>query len=297
MKPGIYPMTNEDYHASEGISNSGLWTIYTKSPAHYRFPPPRKEAVHFNVGNAAHDAILQPDVWETKYYRGPAARGNSNEWKNAAEFAAHNSLIILKPDDYDSVLFIRDAALAVSTIRELVQSGMIETAGFWIDAETGMLCRCKPDLYSPALSVILDIKTTADARPDSFARSMRNFGYHCQEAFYSDGWPQAAAAVKGGGPVDGWVFAAIEKEEPYEIALYETVPAVVDEGRAIYRRALATYAECMKREADPALLAMAHNSGAAEASRFAWPGYPKSIQQIDMSRWAYTLTTPTPEAE
>jgi hypothetical protein len=129
---------------------------------------------------------------------------------------------------------------------------------------TGELCRCRPDLYREDLGIIVDVKSTASAHPDAFARSVVNYGYHAQEAFYSDGWRSL------GKPVDGFVFLAWEKKAPFAYAVYELPPSIVEEGRALMREALETYAECVKAER--------------------WPGYGEGVQELSFKRWAYRLT-------
>lgn len=265
MKPGLYyNMPNEDYHQGPGVSKSGLWTIHEKTPAHYKFAV-REETKAFDFGEACHLAILQPQLFEKRVYRGPEDR-RGNKWKDAAEFCTVEGKLILTAGDFDGVLAIRDAVHANAWINSIVTGGkpMIEASGYWYDEETGALCRCRPDLYREDLGIIVDVKSTMSAHPDAFARSVVNYGYHSQEAFYSDGWNAI------GKNLQGFVFLAWEKKAPYAFATYELPPAIVDEGRAVMRKALATYAECEK----------ANN----------WPGYTEGVQELPIQRWAYRLT-------
>ena len=67
MNPGIYyGMSNADYHASEGISKSGL-DLIASSPAHYyarkldpKRPPEAEQTIAQQNGEIAHCAILEP---------------------------------------------------------------------------------------------------------------------------------------------------------------------------------------------------------------------------------------------
>lgn len=265
MKPGIYrDIPNESYHAGPGISKSGLWTIHTQSPAHYKFAE-REQKNHFDFGEACHLAILEPNKFEEQVYRGPEDR-RGNKWKDALEWCAVEGKLILTSGDYDSVLTIRDAVHADQWISSIITGGepLIEASGYWIDEETGALCRCRPDLYRADLGIIVDVKSTVSAHPDAFSRSVVNYGYHAQEAFYSDGWRQA------GCNVEGFVFLAWEKKSPFAYAVYELPPSIVEEGRATMRKALNTYSEC---QADDN-----------------WPAYGDGVQELSFKRWAYQMT-------
>ncbi|WP_421930022.1 PD-(D/E)XK nuclease-like domain-containing protein [Nitratireductor rhodophyticola] len=265
VKPGIYfDLPNEQYHAGPGISKSGLWTIYTQSPAHYKFAE-REQKNHFDFGEACHLAILEPNKFEAKVYRGPEDR-RGNKWKDAQEYCQMEGKLLLTAPDFDSVLAIRDAVHADQWINSIITGGkpLIEASGYWIDEATGELCRCRPDLYREDLGVIVDVKSTQSAHPDAFARSVVNYGYHAQEAHYSDGWRAL------GKPVEGFVFLGWEKKSPYAYGVYELPPSIVDEGRAAIRTALDTYHECQK------------------AAR--WPSYGEGVQELSFKRWAYRLT-------
>lgn len=265
MKPGVYlKLDNEAYHAGPGVSKSGLWTIETKSPAHYKFGK-RKETNAFDFGDAAHFAILQPNIFEAKVYRGPDDR-RGNKWKDAAEACQIDGKLLLTSGDYDGVLAIRDSIHADPWINGIITSSAatVEASGYWIDPVTGELCRCRPDLYRKDLKLILDIKTTVSAHPDAFAKSVVNYGYHAQEAFYTDGW-QAC-----GQEVEAFAFLAWEKTEPYAFAVYELPPSIVEEGRAMMRKALDTYADCKAKNR--------------------WPAYGEGVQELEFKRWNYRLT-------
>lgn len=271
MQPGIYlDLPIEQYHSGPGISKSGLWTIHSQSPAHYKFPPARDEEstqakATKDFGTAAHIAILEPETFERRVFRGPEDR-RGNKWKDAEEWCRAEGKTLLIQSAYDEVLAIRDAVHADPWINSIITGGkpVVEASGYWIDEATGELCRCRPDLYREDLGVILDLKTTLSAHPDAFARSVINYGYHAQEAFYSDGWSAL------GKLVNGFVFLAWEKKSPYAFAVYELPPSIVEEGRAIMRQALDRYAECVKKDR--------------------WPAYGEGVQELSFQRWAYRLT-------
>jgi len=275
-KPGIYfNMPNEDYHSGPGISKSGLWTIQNQSPAHYKFGQ-REPSKVFDFGEACHLAILQPNEFETKVIRGPEDR-RGNKWKDlvaACDIKGSDMFgkLLLTSGDYDEVLAIRDVVHADSWLNSIITGGkpMIEASGYIIDKPTGELRRVRPDFYREDLSLILDVKSSQSAHPDAFARSVVNYGYHAQEAYYTDAWSDL------GKPVEGFAFLAFEKKPPYAFAVYELPPSIVEEGRALMRQALDTYHDCRK-------------SGV-------WPSYGEGVQELSFKRWAYRATN-APEFE
>jgi len=281
MTPGIHlNLPNEDYHAGPGISKTGLWTIATKTPAHYRFGE-RKDTAAFDLGTAAHLALLEPEKFETDVARGPEDR-RGNKWKDAELAADANGWLLLTGPDYDKIERVRESGERNATLRDLRQGAIIEASGYAIDHETGMLCRCRPDAMNASAGVILDLKTTTDGGREAFSKAAANYGYHMQEAFYTDTWRAAGLTCIGDGRpamyrVDAFIFVVIEKAAPFLVSCYELAPSAVDEGREQYRRALATYAECARTDV--------------------WPGYPEDPEPLDIPAWAYRTTTrPTPEA-
>lgn len=260
MPAGIQAISNDEYHASPGISKTGLWTIHTKTPAHFMYGE-RKDSNAFSMGEAVHTAILEPHAFEARCMRGPADR-RGNKWKDAEAHAEHVGMTLLTEADYDAALLIRDAAHAHPIVQKITSGAMVETAGYAVDEQTGVLVKCKPDLYHADLGIIGDLKSSVDGSADAFGKSIVNYGYHFQEAMYSDVWQNA-----GGGQVDGFIFIVVEKTAPFLVSVYELEPRIVEKGYDAYRAALLKYAECEKADK--------------------WPGYPETVQRLDAPEWFY----------
>lgn len=268
----IVHQTDEEYHGGEGYSKSFLYKAYTKTPFHARFEK-RKETAALLVGKAAHIAILQPELLEQSVTRGPAARGNSNVWKEAQDFANAAGTMLLKPDEHDTVMLIRDLAANVPEIVLMQESEQhTETAAYHTDEATGLLLKTKPDIYSVTHRLIGDVKNMADASWPSFQRDVGKFGYHFQHALYSDVWEKGAEL-----PVDGFFFIVFEKSDPPMVACYELKPSAVKEGYEQYRAAVEMVAACEAKNE--------------------WPGYPSGVQRIGLRRYDHKLTPPPEGAE
>lgn len=259
--------TDDEYHSGEGVSKSGLWTLFTKTPFHYKFGV-RESKPQFDVGKAAHIAILEPERLDTSVTKGPADR-RGNKWKEAQDFAEFHKTILLTEGDFEQVMLIRDLA-ATSPILDTMRDGgaIVETSAYHVDEETGVLVKTRPDMYNPKHKLIADIKNMADGSAGAFSRDIAKFGYHLQDTMYSEVWEKGS-----GYEVEGFVFVVFEKSEPPMLAYYEMDADAAKEGHAIYRAALAKYAECEK-------------SGV-------WPGYPDEVQRVGLrSKWDFKMVEP-----
>ena len=61
----------------------------------------------------------------------------------------------------------------------LLAEGRPEVSAFWLDEQTGELCKCRPDWVSPAGDgvILVDGKTCRDASPEGFGRAIWNLSY------------------------------------------------------------------------------------------------------------------------
>lgn len=178
------------------------------------------------------------------------------EWEKVNE---HRT--ILNPEQWKTIHAMRDALMAHPAANALLTGvpGEAEKSVYWIDATTGVLCRCRPDWWRDD-NLIVDLKTTEDASPEGFARSIAKFRYDVQDAFYTDGVQQAT-----GKRPKAFVFIAVEKKPPYGVGVYVLDAETKDLGRAQYQHDLRVYAECVRTGE--------------------WPGYGDKIQTISLPAW------------
>lgn len=204
---------------------------------------------------------------------------------------------IMTPEEWHQLSNMRDAVNAHPVARRLLPvDGHAELSVYWTDEQTGELCRCRPDFWRRD-GILVDLKTTEDASPEAFAKSLANWRYHVQHPFYVDGVTAALRqaseenlrAVFGDEvpqPPKAFVFLAVEKTacvvdgKAKGVAVYvldhadellDDEPGAVGSvelGRALYRRDLAVYAECKRTGM--------------------WPGYSERIQQIRVPGYEFT---------
>ena len=265
MEPGRYSkMSNHDYHAGPGLSKSGMDRL-AMSPEHYRsyLVEPREETKALRVGSALHKLTLEPDTFGDEFAVAPHADRRTKEGKAVyAAFEAESAgKMVLSFDEHDlaskMARSIRTRKLPAAAIGA---PGEAEVSLFWKDPSFGTLCKCRPD-YLRDDGLVIDIKTTEDARLSRFERSAETYRYYVQAAFYIQG----AEAVTG-ERVKDFLFIVVEKSPPFAVACYFADAEMIFAGHEEVRRCLALYEEC-------------------EASGV-WPGYPEEIIPLSRPRWA-----------
>jgi hypothetical protein len=176
---------------------------------------------------------------------------------------------ILTPAQWRDVRGMRDAAIENPALCNLLTDprGRAELSAYWNDPTTGLLCRCRPDLWVG--DIVVDVKTTEDARREGFERSIEKFRYHVQAAFYLDGighaLDQGAELPQGLERPRVFVFAVIEKKAPYLSAAYVLDAETMSIGRREAAEDLAALSDAIHRDE--------------------WPGYPPQIQRIGLPEW------------
>ena len=230
-----------------------------RSPAHFKNPT-IADSPALAFGSLAHAFILEPNLAETRYRPRSDVDGRTKEGKQVREWesslAASQGVKFVSRADYDAAINIASATRAHLGASQLLNGGQAEIAGLLSDFEE-INARIKPDYLTD--EHIVDVKTTTDARADAFTRSIMNFGYAVQAAYYVD----VAAAIDGIKRKFYWV--AVEKDAPYAVAVFEASDAMVEHGRRQYKRAIELYKEC--------------------ASLDIWPAYSQQIQQLELPAW------------
>lgn len=270
-RAGLYPdIPDADYHAFEACSNSRL-TALARSPAHCRamIDDPAPSSPAQLVGRATHAAILQPELFERSYTAAAALDRRTKRGREAwdALVEAYGRGQVLRADDYELCLRMREAVLAHPAAREILGApGEREVSALWHHegAPTGLLCKGRIDHLAAGAPLVADLKTTRDASPEAFERSLWQYGYHRQAAFYTHG----LAAL--GHPIDDFLFVCVERTPPHGVAVYRISDDAVEAGWRQLTQLLETYDRCCR-------------SGR-------WPGYSNEIQSVTLPRWAWALT-------
>lgn len=231
---GVHPnILNELYHAGPGVSKSSL-DLVEKSINHFlNAEKVRKETPAMLLGTCVHSALLEPHLWAMMFIRGPEDDKRSAAWKVAEAQAVLDGKVLVPPDIYDSVQDIVEAAMSHPVVAEIMgtKEKKIENTFYTPDPNTGILLKCRPDIWIPDANLLVDLKTTKCAAadgPNSFAKSAGMFNYDKQHAFYSD------VVRRVSGSFHDFLFIAVENEAPYNCAIFELAQEDVENGRSQY---------------------------------------------------------------
>ena len=274
-------MDNATYHAHSAVSKSHL-DLVAKSPLHYwaRYLDPNRvpqePTAAMQIGSAVHTHILELDQWDAQYVVAPAGIDRRTK-VGKAEWEVFQTAIgtrtVISREDADLVMRIGRSVLGHPAAAYLLGlPGKAETTHMWVDEATGLQCKCRPDWLLDDGSMIVDLKTTEDASPRGFQKSIAQWRYHIQASFYLDGLQHAT-----GKRPEQFVFIAVEKKPPYVCAVYVADQQMIEIGRDTARRDLDKLNVC-------------------KAADY-WPGYSDGIEQINLPPWMLPKadgTMPTP---
>lgn len=268
----IHSLSNAEYHALPSVSSSMLKTIL-RSPAHYAdaylSEKPRKEPTASMVlGSLTHTLFLEPEQFNSEYIIATAWDARTKEGKAVRDafLAAAEGKTVITQEQHDTARMMAKA-LRGHAINEAMTDGNAEASIFWTDDHTGLACRIRPDYHIAPSDVwpaglIIDVKSTDDARAEAFARTCVNFGYDLSAAMYCDGFQQHYVTTEP--PL--FLLLVVERDSPHAVACYECSPEMLDKGNEKYRKAMQ-------------LLADSTASGE-------WPAYDEGIQLLNLPKWA-----------
>jgi hypothetical protein len=262
-------MNNTDYHAHAAISKSHLDQV-AKSPLHYwaRYLDPNRVVPEptpaMAIGSAVHTHVLELDQWDARYVSAPdgidrRTKAGKAEWE--AFTTAATGRTVLPKADADLVMRMAHSVFTHPAAAMLLAlPGKAETTHMWTDAATGLQCKCRPDWLTDDGRLLVDLKTTEDASPRGFAKSIAQWRYHVQASWYLDGIEQAT-----GTRPEQFLFLCVEKKAPYAVAVYAADAEMIAAGAQTAARDLDVLATCKAANA--------------------WPGYSDQIEPISLPPW------------
>lgn len=250
------------YHKGPGFSSSGLKEVL-RSPAHYRayLEAPPKDSAALRIGTLIHLAVLEPDLFESSIVVMPKFEGEGMRKKKAEWLEANQGKTVADPDERAVAVAVRDALFNSPLASNIIKEGQAELSAYWIDEETGILCKARADYLRDGM--IFDLKSCDDASAGSFGYAIRDFRYYLSAAFYLDGFSKAL-----GTKLEHFAWIAAEKKPPHGIAYYVADETCIAHGRDVYKQALRTVAECRRT---------GH-----------WPAYELNFKNISLPSWYLT---------
>lgn len=272
-------MSNKEYHSRREISNSDLG-IVLQSPALLAYSKlhKKKQTPDMILGSLFHTLILQPELLDIEYAIEPEKK-LMKECKDKAEWEAYKierdnfeanagGKMIIDIDMLATAKAMRDSLQSSITFQAIMKKAIVESSAFWIDQETGIPCRCRPDIAWDK-TMLFDLKTTSgSAGYNEFRRTIVNWNYDMNAAHYLKGY-SAATGVE----YSTYVFIVIEKKPPYAFAFYAVNDAVVEAGCQLRKKTLDSYATWM------------HRNASGESNSI----YPDEIQLIDMAAYGFSI--------
>jgi len=266
LAAGIHPNVPSDvYHAHHlGLVNKGALSAVGRSPKHYRawLDAVDEDTPALAFGRAFHCAALEPELFASSYVVAPAFgdcrfkdnRAARDEWRKE-----HAGQTTIEAPDMERIAGMVASVRAHELGALLLRDGEPEITIAWRDERTGLFCKTRPDYHVRRLRMCVDLKSTEDARPESFARDCARYDYPMQDALYRAGF----AAV--GEPVDHFLFLAVEKTPPYDVAVHTLDSDGVGRGYMRVLARMALLAECLRTDS--------------------WPGYEPRIHTISLPHW------------
>lgn len=254
MDNGIYRnISFGDYRKIEAVNNSML-TKFSITPAHAKAAMETPcESASMLLGSVFHSLVLEPLDFADNY----AIEPNINKCTNAGKeelrafIEANKGKTVISQAVFDTADLMAKKVLNHPIAKQFL-GGESELTIIW---ETNCI-KCKGRIDQKIDGVIVDLKSTHNANPDSFKSSLYRYRYHQQAAFYLDG-------IKGlTGEDCSFVIIAQENDAPYGTSVFEIDSEVVNLGRQEYLSNLAEYQECITFDV--------------------WPCYPEILHKITL---------------
>lgn len=285
-----------EYRAADGVNQSAMKALLT-SPAHYlaEYGPnaePRFPTAAMIWGSAFHAKVLEPEAFDNLFYdRSQKAKDptitelkvmldESNiEYPKTAKKAELEALLWpegKKPDrrtsldskDYEGINRAADALRSHDITGEWFCPGVDEYRRFnevslYVKSESGLIMKGRFDrmIKSEDTVTILDLKTTQDASFKGFQRSVVNFSYDLQAAWYIE----LAKRAYPGTQIE-FIFCAIEKRAPYGIGVFRASDELIQSGVRKMNKAIDLYQQCTVLDY--------------------WPSYDPIVHELTLPPWA-----------
>lgn len=254
-EPGIYYDVPEDEYYSDPAFSQSQAKVLRVSPAKYKWQLEHGGETatrSLELGKLAHTRILGVGAQAVVIPPELLSSSGAIAGKDAKAFVARTLAagnVPVKAAQLAEVEAMAEMLMSHEEARALLTTpGHAEASMWWDDPLTGIRCRGRVDWLTTLGEAVCntDYKSTADAGPFAFAKSVANYGYHVQAAAYELG-------LRVGGGHENVVTRLIAQETkpPYFVAVYSLSDADLDIGLDHWHAALAQLAWCREHDEWP----------------------------------------------
>lgn len=264
----IEKMSNDEYHACPEFSSSQLKDM-NRSAAHFYVNSITKEAkkeasTAMNFGTLVHTMFLEPEQFENEFVIAPKfdRRTKAGKEEAAAWEQANEGKMLVSEEDVENANRMATNLRTLGIYKEMQNNyGMPEASFFFTDPIFGLNLRTRPDWHiAPCKEfpngLIIDLKTTDDARPMAFSRTCANFSYDLSSSMYREGF-QAYYQTEDKPP---FIFLVAERNTPFNVKQYKASDLFLSVGDVRYNKSKELLAESLLIDE--------------------WDGYSKELEDI-----------------
>ncbi len=234
-------MNIHDYHALRAVSSHALIEMYQRSPLHCwsRYLDAnrtRSSGTHSTrLGSLVHTLLLEPQHLERDFELSDRPR------RSYADKTFH-ALVEATGRQCVNSRLMQQAQNMAAAVRQHAEAaelldGQAEQT-FIIDRGPDLLpLKGRLDMWRESERHVVEFKTTLDASPTAFARTLMRYSYHLSAAFYM----HLSGATRHS-------FIVAETQPPHAVALYHTRQHLLDEGQQLWQNALELFDRCWRAD-------------------------------------------------
>jgi hypothetical protein len=264
LEPGIYSgISNSQYHADkESYSSSIIKLMGVPAEAKYAMDNPNEFKEAYRIGSAIHKFILEPDDFAAEFLTGidcaRRSKADKQAWADwysehgadgdnvvdrpAAEwngmFVAQTSKHMVTPEEIQNIGLMAESVKSNPNAVQLLEDGLSEQSIYWVDKETGLRLRVRPDYLNDDFTS--DLKSIDSLHDYAIDRAIANLSYDIQEQMYSDG------VMNVTGEYRPFLFIFIQKKPPFMVRVIGLSEACKTRGWEKYRANVNTLSKCLE---------------------------------------------------
>ena len=238
-------MSNEEYHAKTKYESSSTVRKVLTSPKKYLYDKTAESVPTkaMEEGTAVHTYFLENELFKNRYcFKPKAFNGRTKEGKQWIEEHGHLNIL---PAEWEENLIHMNHSFLDSPAKIIYDIKGLTELSYFSEDLGGIKAKCRPDWISSDGHTVVDLKTTHDASPKGFQKSIANFGYHIQSSFYMRVLQNLDV------PVEEFIFIAIEKTAPFCVGVYRADTEMLEEGNKKVDEAINQILWCKENDSYP----------------------------------------------